>query len=76
MIFDLGGGSLDITLFSIEEAVVEVKATNDNNQLEGEEFDLKLLDHFSQGIKEKYERFMSTHSHDCHEKIKEISQES
>ena len=61
MIFDLGGGSLDVTLFSIEEGVVEVKATSGDSQLGGEDFDLRLLDYFSQEIKEKYERSISSH---------------
>ncbi|KAG0630412.1 hypothetical protein M758_1G176500 [Ceratodon purpureus] len=61
MIFDLGGGSLDVTLFNIEEGVIEVKATSGDSQLGGEDFDLRLLHHFIQEIKQKYERDITSH---------------
>jgi len=61
MIFDLGGGSLDVTLFSIEEGVIEVKATSGDSQLGGEDFDLRLLHYFIQEIKQKHERDVTSH---------------
>lgn len=61
MIFDLGGGSLDVTLFSIEEDVIEVKATSGDSQLGGEDFDQRLLHHFIQEIEQKHERDITSH---------------
>ena len=42
MIFDLGGGTFDVSLLSIEEGVFEVKATNGNTHLGGMDFDVRL----------------------------------
>ena len=43
LIFDLGGGTFDVSLLSIEEGIFEVKATNGHTHLGGEDFDNKLL---------------------------------
>lgn len=61
VVFDLGGGSLDVTLFGIEEGVIEVKATSGDSHLGGEDFDLRLLHHFIREIKEKFENDITTH---------------
>ena len=42
LIFDLGGGTFDVSLLAIEEGVFEVKATNGDTSLGGEDFDLKV----------------------------------
>lgn len=44
MVFDLGGGTLDVSVIGIEQGIFEVKATNGNTHLGGEDFDKKLLD--------------------------------
>ena len=46
LIFDLGGGKLDVSLVDIEEEFVEVKATAGNPHLGGEDFDNRLVDYF------------------------------
>lgn len=61
MIFDLGGGSLDVTLFSMEEGVIEVMATSGDSQLGGEDFDLRLLQHFIQELQQKHEQDITSH---------------
>merc|ERR1712159_70460 len=43
LIFDLGGGTFDVSLLAIEEGIFEVKATNGHTHLGGEDFDEKLL---------------------------------
>merc|ERR1711988_186054 len=43
LIFDLGGGTFDVSLLTIEEGIFEVKATNGHTHLGGEDFDNKLL---------------------------------
>ena len=44
-VFDLGGGTFDISILDIGDGVFEVKATNGDTHLGGEDFDLKLIDH-------------------------------
>merc|ERR1712149_13182 len=45
LIFDLGGGTFDVSLLSIEECIFEVKATNGHTHLGGEDFDNVLVDY-------------------------------
>ncbi len=45
-VFDLGGGTFDISILDISDGVFEVKSTNGDTFLGGEDFDLKLVDHF------------------------------
>ena len=44
LIFDLGGGTFDVSLLTIEEGIFEVKATNGHTHLGGEDFDNRLVD--------------------------------
>jgi molecular chaperone DnaK len=46
-VFDLGGGTFDISVLEIGEGVFEVKATNGDTHLGGEDFDLRLIDHLA-----------------------------
>ncbi|RMX47455.1 hypothetical protein pdam_00002141 [Pocillopora damicornis] len=45
-VYDLGGGTFDISILEIQKGVFEVKATNGDTYLGGEDFDNKLLQHF------------------------------
>jgi len=45
LIFDLGGGTFDVTLLSIDEGIFEVKATAGDTHLGGEDFDNRLVDY-------------------------------
>jgi heat shock protein 1/8 len=53
LIFDLGGGTFDVSLLSIEEGIFEVKATNGDTHLGGEDFDNKLVDYCMNDFKKK-----------------------
>merc|ERR1719327_2328929 len=53
LIFDLGGGTFDVSLLSIEEGIFEVKATNGHTHLGGEDFDNKLLSFCQADFKKK-----------------------
>ncbi|MCR5055925.1 MAG: molecular chaperone DnaK [Clostridia bacterium] len=44
MIFDLGGGTFDVSILEIGDGVFEVLATNGNNRLGGDDFDKKIID--------------------------------
>lgn len=46
LIFDLGGGKLDVTVLTIEDGIIEVKATSGDTNLGGEDFDLRMVTHF------------------------------
>ncbi|MER8186635.1 molecular chaperone DnaK [Kitasatospora sp. NPDC094015] len=45
LVFDLGGGTFDVSLLEIGDGVVEVKATNGDNHLGGDDWDQKVVDH-------------------------------
>ena len=45
LVFDLGGGTFDVTLLTIDAGVFEVKATSGDTHLGGEDFDQRLMDH-------------------------------
>ena len=54
LIFDLGGGTFDVSLLSIDDGVFEVKATAGDTHLGGEDFDNLLVQHCAQEFKRKY----------------------
>ena len=53
LIFDLGGGTLDVSLLSIDDGIFEVIATAGNTHLGGEDFDNKLLEYCAEEFKRK-----------------------
>eukprot|EP00455_Lapot_gusevi_P005877 TRINITY_DN1250_c0_g1_i8.p1 TRINITY_DN1250_c0_g1~~TRINITY_DN1250_c0_g1_i8.p1 ORF type:complete len:618 (+),score=187.55 TRINITY_DN1250_c0_g1_i8:30-1883(+) len=53
LIFDLGGGTFDVTLLTINGGIFEVKATNGDTHLGGEDFDNRLVTHFIDEFKRK-----------------------
>jgi L1 cell adhesion molecule like protein len=53
LIFDLGGGTFDVSLLTIEEGIFEVKATAGDTHLGGEDFDNRMVNHFIQEFKRK-----------------------
>ena len=54
LIFDLGGGTFDVSILNIEEGIFEVKATAGDTHLGGEDFDTRLVKHFVQEFKRKH----------------------
>jgi L1 cell adhesion molecule like protein len=54
LIFDLGGGTFDVSLLTIEDGIFEVKATAGDTHLGGEDFDNILLHHFATEFKRKF----------------------
>jgi heat shock protein 5 len=53
IVYDLGGGTFDVSLLSIEEGVFEVLATAGDTHLGGEDFDNRVIDHFVKEYKRK-----------------------
>lgn len=54
LIFDLGGGTFDVSILSIEDGIFEVKSTAGDTHLGGEDFDNRMLNHFIQEFKRKH----------------------
>ena len=59
LIFDLGGGTFDVSLLTIEEGIFEVKATAGDTHLGGEDFDNLMVDYFLTDFKRKHRKDMS-----------------
>lgn len=51
MVFDLGGGTFDVSIIEIGEGVIEVLATNGDNHLGGDDFDERIINHLIEEIK-------------------------
>ncbi|KAG1218181.1 hypothetical protein G6F35_008529 [Rhizopus arrhizus] len=62
LIFDLGGGTFDVSLLTIEDGIFEVKATAGDTHLGGEDFDNRLVDHFIQEFKRKFKKDISSNA--------------
>lgn len=60
LIFDLGGGTFDVSLLSIEDGVFEVKATAGDTHLGGEDFDHRIMMHFVEEFKRKHKKDLTT----------------
>jgi L1 cell adhesion molecule like protein len=60
LIFDLGGGTFDVSLLTIEEGIFEVKATAGDTHLGGEDFDNRLVNFFVQEFKRKHKKDISS----------------
>jgi heat shock protein 5 len=59
LVFDLGGGTFDVTALTIDNGVFEVLATNGDTHLGGEDFDQRVMQYFVKMIKKKYEKDIS-----------------
>merc|ERR1712017_36279 len=59
LIFDLGGGTFDVSLLTIDDGIFEVKATAGDTHLGGEDFDNRLVTHFVQEFKRKNKKDLS-----------------
>uniref|UniRef100_A0A667ZI74 Endoplasmic reticulum chaperone BIP n=1 Tax=Myripristis murdjan TaxID=586833 RepID=A0A667ZI74_9TELE len=53
LVFDLGGGTFDVSLLTIDNGVFEVEATNGDTHLGGEDFDQRVMEHFIKLYKKK-----------------------
>ena len=56
LIFDLGGGTFDVSLLTIDEGIFEVKATAGDTHLGGEDFDNRMVEYFKQEFKKKHRK--------------------
>jgi len=56
LIFDLGGGTFDVSILTIEDGIFEVKSTAGDTHLGGEDFDNRMVDHFINEFKRKHKK--------------------
>jgi molecular chaperone DnaK len=54
LVFDLGGGTFDVSLLEIAEGVIEVKATSGDNRLGGDDWDSRLVQHLTRTFNGQY----------------------
>jgi len=59
LVFDLGGGTFDVTALTIDNGVFEVLATNGDTHLGGEDFDQRVMAYFIKLFKKKYNKDMA-----------------
>jgi heat shock 70kDa protein 1/2/6/8 len=62
LIFDLGGGTFDVSLLTIEEGIFEVKSTAGDTHLGGEDFDNRLVSHLANEFKRKNKKDLTTNA--------------
>jgi len=59
LIFDLGGGTFDVSVLSIDDGIFEVKATAGDTHLGGEDFDNRMVNHFMNEFQRKFKKDIS-----------------
>merc|ERR1712214_196005 len=59
LIFDLGDGTFDVSILTIEDGIFEVKSTAGDTHLGGEDFDNRMVDHFLKEFQRKHKKDMS-----------------
>jgi len=62
LIFDLGGGTFDVSLLAIDDGFFEVKSTGGNTHLGGEDFDNRMVDHMAQEFKRKFKKDLTVNA--------------
>jgi L1 cell adhesion molecule like protein len=60
LIFDLGGGTFDVSILTIEDGIFEVKSTAGDTHLGGEDFDNRMVNHFVAEFKRKHKKDLTT----------------
>ncbi|XP_053133790.1 heat shock 70 kDa protein-like [Hemicordylus capensis] len=59
LIFDLGGGTFDVSILAVQDGIFEVMATAGDTHLGGEDFDKRLMDHLAQEFRNKHKEDIS-----------------
>ncbi len=60
LIFDLGGGTFDVSILTIEDGIFEVRSTAGDTHLGGEDFDNRMVDHFIREFQRKHKKDISS----------------
>jgi len=72
LVYDLGGGTFDVSLLTIDNGVFEVVATNGDTHLGGEDFDQRVMQHFIKIFNKKHSKDMSTDKRSIQKLRKEV----
>jgi heat shock protein 5 len=56
LVFDLGGGTFDVSILSVENGTFQVLSTSGDTHLGGEDFDLRVVEFYSKFVKEKHQK--------------------
>jgi len=75
MVYDLGGGTFDVSIIEIGEGVIEVLATSGDNHLGGDDFDERIINHLVDVIKKEYHVDISKDFAAC-QRIKEAAEQA
>lgn len=75
MVFDLGGGTFDVSILEIADGVFEVKSTNGNNLLGGDDFDQKIVEWLAEDFK-KENGIDLTADPQSHQRMKEAAEKA
>ncbi|MEG2351319.1 MAG: molecular chaperone DnaK [Bacilli bacterium] len=59
LVYDLGGGTFDVSILELGDGVFEVKSTSGNNKLGGDDFDERIIDYLVKEIKEEHDLDLS-----------------
>jgi len=70
VVFDCGGGTHDVSILSLDGGIFEVKSTNGNSHLGGEDFDYRLINYCLEELKKKFKVELSTIPAERMKKIK------
>merc|ERR1719494_543443 len=72
LVYDLGGGTFDVSLLTIDNGVFEVVATNGDTHLGGEDFDQRVMQHFMKVFQKKHGKDMSKDKRSIQKLRKEV----
>merc|ERR1712134_86621 len=72
LVYDLGGGTFDVSLLTIDNGVFEVVATNGDTHLGGEDFDQRVMQHFIKIFNKKHGKDMSKDKRSMQKLRKEV----
>jgi heat shock protein 5 len=72
MVFDLGGGTFDVSILVIDNGVFEVISTSGDTHLGGEDFDQRIMDHYIKLIQKKYNKDLSKNKGDMQKLKREV----
>ena len=75
MVYDLGGGTFDVSIIEMGEGVIEVLATNGDNHLGGDDFDERIVNHLVEVIKREYRTDIHK-DHMAMQRIKEAAEQA
>ena len=71
LVYDLGGGTFDVSILELGDGVFEVKSTNGNNKLGGDDFDQRIIDYIVKEFKKENSVDLSKDKMQLHSYLKE-----